>query len=173
MKYKVRDGYVEKGDEFWWLYERGPEKVNSRNWEDHDYNLEDYPEVYQIKEPVYKVIQEGVYEGEFVYEHEERFKLMNQGKHTTKKPKTERNRPEFTFEDGVELAQDTCVHSGFLIVAMRYEDVFTDKDRLLAAQEYLRNTNYFNEYGYKPLRKKLKLYIKWLQSEMSKKEPSK
>lgn len=90
---------------------------------------------------------------------------------SSKKPKTERKRPEFTFYDGVGLAEDSCVHSGFLIVAMRYGDVFTDKQRLDAAREYLRNTTYFSDYSYKPLRKKIKLYIKWLQSKTDKENP--
>lgn len=173
MKYKVRGGYVEKGDEFWWLYEGGPEKVNSCNWEDHDYNLEDYPEVYQIKEPVYKVIQEGVYEGEFVYEHEERFKLMNQGYRTNKKSKTERKRPEFTFEDGVYLGQDCGFHASYLIITMEYSDLYTAQQQIGAVQEYLKARAWQSDYSFKPLRKKLKLYVKWLQSEMSKREHSK
>ena len=85
-----------------------------------------------------------------------------------KKLKTERKCPEFTFQDGVDLAEDSCVHSGFLIIVMRYEDVFTDKQRLDAARKYLRNTTYFSDYSYKPLRKNVKLYIKWLQSKISK-----
>lgn len=84
-----------------------------------------------------------------------------------KKAKVVRQRPEFTFEDGVDLAQEAWEHAGFLVVVFRHPNAFTDKERLKAAQEYLRSTTFYDGYEYKPLRKKLKLYIKWLQSSES------
>lgn len=88
-------------------------------------------------------------------------------KRGVKRVKVARQRPEFTFEDGVDLAQEAWNHAGLLVAVLRYPNGYTDKDRLKAAQEYLRSTTFYDGYEYKPLRKKLKLYIKWLQSSES------
>lgn len=84
-----------------------------------------------------------------------------------------RKRPEFTFEDGVYLGQDCGFHASYLIIAMEHSDVYTTQQQIGAVQEYLKARAWQSDYSFKPLRKKLKLYVKWLQSEMSRQEPSK
>ena len=168
MTYKVRDGLVEKGDVFWWLCEDMPVKVEARNWLDHLLNLRSYPEAYQIKEPVFKRITEGADEGLCIYEHEDRYKLLEQGKPVSKKPKVKRKRPEFTFEDGVYLGQDCGFDASYLIITMEHSDLYTTQQQIGAVQEYLKARAWQSDYSFKPLRKKLKLYVKWLQSKMSK-----
>lgn len=105
---------------------------------------------------------------------------------TDKKPKTERKRPEFTFEDGFYF--NFYLENGAKYNKLDNLSVFCQisgdscgvlvKERICyiirTVQRALRDSNEIcSSWEYKPLRKKLKLYIKWLQSEMSKLESSK
>lgn len=98
-----------------------------------------------------------------------------------KKPKTKRKRPEFTFEDGFYF--DFYLESGAKYNKLDNLSLFCqisgdstgvlDKERICyiirIVQRALRDSNEIcSSWEYKTLRKKLKLYIKWLQSELSK-----
>jgi hypothetical protein len=52
---KVSDGFVRKASVVWWKYQFGPENVKAS---EHWVNIKDYPEVYSIKEPKFKVVYE-------------------------------------------------------------------------------------------------------------------
>lgn len=55
-KFQVRDGSVTEDDKVWWHGEWGPELVSLDN--DHKRNIKEYPQVYSIEEPRYRVIYE-------------------------------------------------------------------------------------------------------------------
>ena len=100
-----------------------------------------------------------------------------------KKPKV---RPEFTFEDGFHfnfyLGRRKC-YSGLDNYKLFYQISgysigVLDKDRIcyvikMVQQALEQSSEICSTWEHKSLRKKLKLYIKWLQSEMSRQEPSK
>ena len=54
--YKIKDGYVGESSSFYWLSERGPEKVSEQNFEEHLSNIICHPECYQILYPEFEVI---------------------------------------------------------------------------------------------------------------------
>lgn len=98
-------------------------------------------------------------------------------KHSRKKPKVVRKRPEFTFEDGFFF--DFYLDNGGQYNKLDNIDVFCqisgdsvgvlDKDRIRyiirVVQQALKSSRGLcSQWEHKPLRKKLKLYIKWLQS---------
>ena len=103
-----------------------------------------------------------------------------------KRVKGKRQRPEFTFEDGVELckfAMKWCDRTNAiyvseyfvtdLIIVLKRDPRTGVEIRGVIAEvvKFLRVTSEFQHtYENKDFRKKLKLYVKWLQSEMSKKE---
>ena len=49
---KVRDGFVAKDDRVWWWCESGPQQVSVVN---HLTNIQEFPNVYSIKEPQIKI----------------------------------------------------------------------------------------------------------------------
>lgn len=51
---KVKDGYVKATDKVWWWAEEGPQFVSLTD-HTHLSNVKDYPEVYSINRPAYKV----------------------------------------------------------------------------------------------------------------------
>jgi hypothetical protein len=53
---KVSDGFVKKSSKVWWKYEFGPEHVKALEYWD---NIKDYPDLYSVKEPTYKVVYES------------------------------------------------------------------------------------------------------------------
>lgn len=96
------------------------------------------------------------------------------------KIKHERKRPEFTFEDGFYF--DFYLESGAKYNKLDNLSLFCqisgdstgvlDKERICyiirTVQRALRDSNEIcSSWEYKTLRKKLKLYIKWLQSQSS------
>lgn len=82
--------------------------------------------------------------------------------------RVERKKPEFTFEDGVFLGLDCGPFAGYVILTMEHPSVFPVQQQIGAVKEYLKATTWQSDYSFKPLRKRLKLYVKWLQSEMNK-----
>ena len=102
------------------------------------------------------------------------------------KTKHKRKRPEFTFEDGMFFnfylergGRDSDISNLCVFCQIAGDSTGSlNKDRILhiikLVDRALRESSEIcSQWEHKPLRKKLKLYIKWLQSEMSKKEPSK
>lgn len=167
MEYKVvetfpvRDGVVKVGEKVWWHCEEGPKHLRV----DGDIrNIMNYPQYYSINKPVF--VQHPEVDWLVIYEHEEAYKHMQKG-HKVVRIKHERKRPEFTFEDGVFLGQDCGPYAGYVILTMEHSDVFTVQQQIGAVHEYLKATTCQSDYSFKPLRKKLKLYIKWLQSHGS------
>lgn len=165
MKYKVRDGEVGVGDYVWWHCEEGPRKLKVTGYEP---NIRGYPEFHSIEKPTF--VQHPTIEWKVVYEHEDEFKHFKHLREGRKvvKTKHERKRPEFTFEDGVYLGQDYDPSSGYLLITMEHPRLYTVQQKISAARDYLKEKSWQSCYYFKPLRKKLKLYVKWLQSEMSK-----
>ena len=53
----VRDGRVSKTCKVWWRGEYGPEHVCADE-QDHWQNIRNYPDAYQIKKPVTRVVYE-------------------------------------------------------------------------------------------------------------------
>lgn len=53
--YKVKDGYVSSDSIFYWLAEAGVEEVSPENFKDHKRNIQNFPHVYQVKFPKYKI----------------------------------------------------------------------------------------------------------------------
>jgi hypothetical protein len=50
---EVSDGFVKNSSKVWWKYEFGPEHVKaSEHWD----NIKDCPDLYSVKEPMYKVV---------------------------------------------------------------------------------------------------------------------
>lgn len=85
-----------------------------------------------------------------------------------KKVKAERKKPEFTFEDFHEIMENCYAQSSVDVMGMILGVELLEE----IARRILLHWK-TKSYKDKPLRKKLKLYIKWLQSEMSKRESSK
>lgn len=83
-----------------------------------------------------------------------------------KKPKIERKKPEFTFEDGVDIAFE-CMEADVCLLPFILKGKGANEVALQLLRAYLKRTRHHDCYTYKPLRKKLKLYIKWLQSQSS------
>lgn len=83
-----------------------------------------------------------------------------------KTPKVERKRPEFTFDDGVNISFE-CMAVDMYLLPFLLRGRGANKMTLQMLQAYLKRTRRHNCYTYKPLRKKLKLYVKWLQSSES------
>lgn len=164
MEYKVvetfpvRDGVVKADEKVWWLGESGPEFVLAGK---EFRNIVDYPDCYQVAKPVF--VKHPTVDWLVIYEHEEGYK---QARHP-RKTKHQRKKPEFTFQEGVYIGQDCGPYAGYLFLTMERPDVFTKQQQIGATMEYLAATSWQSDYSFKPLRKKLKLYIKWLQSESS------
>ena len=83
-----------------------------------------------------------------------------------KKPKIERKKPWFTFEDGVDIAFE-CMEADVCLLPFILKGKGANEVALQLLRTYLKRTRHHDCYTYKPLRKKLKLYIKWLQSQSS------
>lgn len=97
------------------------------------------------------------------------------------KTKHERKRPEFTFEDGfrfnfyLERRKHYSELDNYKLFYQILGDSVgvLDKDRIsylikMVEQALDQSSEICSTWEHKPLRKKLKLYVKWLQSEMSK-----
>lgn len=97
-----------------------------------------------------------------------------------KKVKVDRKRPEFTFEDGFYF--DFYLESGAKYNKLDNLSLFCqisgdscgvlDKERIcyiirIVQRALRRSSEICSCWEHKPLRKKLKLYIKWLQSQSS------
>lgn len=185
MEYKVvktfpvRDGVVKVGEKVWWHCEEGPMHLRV---EEGDCNIADYPQYYSINKPVF--VQHPEVDWLVIYEHEEAYKHMQKG-HKVLKIKHERKRPEFAFEDGIALHNFTLKYCtpyskklvqldkrfvSDLIVVLAEEPINEEQTRFVISEigKFLRVTRVFQQsYKDKELRKKLKLYIKWLQSQSS------
>lgn len=55
--FKVRDGWVTADQQVWWWSEEGPQACNAGDL-DHARNMREYPDVYSIKEPSYRIVYE-------------------------------------------------------------------------------------------------------------------
>lgn len=183
MKYEVRDGEVCSGDYVWWHCEEGPVKIKVL---EHDLNISSYPEFHSIKEPVF--VKHPTVDWLVVYEYQEMYKHITEGRKVVK-TKHERKRPEFTFEDGyyfdfyLERSGEYAEYSGLdnltvfcQISGDSYGTLTKARARYIikiVGEALVKSREICSTYAHKELRKKLKLYIKWLQSEMSKLESSK
>ena len=160
MEYDVRDGVVKVGEWVWWHCEEGPEHIRV---EEGHRNIMDYPQYYSIRKPVF--IQHPEVDWLVIYEYEVGFMHAKKERKVTK-TKHERKKPEFTFEDGVDIAFE-CMEADVCLLPFILKGKGANEVALQLLRTYLKRTRHHDCYTYKPLRKKLKLYIKWLQSHSS------